>query len=120
MSSKEAPFKSAITSAAASLTSSISFLTEPPSSTEAVAFVSPCPWPFVAGVDGVAVPESSASRRSTSFLAFAMFCAHVSLDHVDRKGRINLRAQSEQLGLPSNAPTSPQPSHEQQRHQTQP
>ena len=78
LSSSDAPFRSATTSAAAFLISSISLVTDPPSSTEAVALVSP--WPLVVvGVAGVAgVADSSASRRSTSFLALAMFYLHVS------------------------------------------
>ena len=43
LSSSEAPLRSAITSAAAFFRSSTSLATEPPSSTEAVALVSP--WP---------------------------------------------------------------------------
>jgi len=73
LSSSEAPLRSATTSATAPLTSSTSLATEPPSATEAVAFVSPWPLTCYAGVTvGDAAASSSASRRSSSFLAFAM------------------------------------------------
>jgi len=75
LSSMEAPFRSAATSEIAPFMRSISLATEPPSSTAAVAFVSP--WPLVGadvvGVSGAEGLDSSASRRSTSALALAMF-----------------------------------------------
>lgn len=67
---------SAAASAAAASSRAISLATDPPSSTEAVALVSP--WPLVlASLGAGASLESSAFRRSTSFLAFAMFCYSV-------------------------------------------
>ena len=80
LSSREAPFKSAMTSAAALLTSSISLATEPPSSTDAVALVSPLACGVVIGVPGEEPAASSASRRSTSFLALAMFWFTLAFD----------------------------------------
>lgn len=69
----DAPFRSATTSATAALTSEISLATDPPSSTPAVAF---CEWSPLMGASGVADAgaDSSASSRSTSLLALAMFC----------------------------------------------
>ena len=73
LSSREAPFRSATTSEAAAFMGSTSLATDSPSPTEAVGFVSPCP--LVAAVVGVLGTEddSSASRRSTSSFAFAIF-----------------------------------------------
>jgi hypothetical protein len=72
-SSSEAPLRSATTSAAALFKSSTSLATEPPPSMEAVAFVSPLAW-VVVGVEGTELEaDSSASRRSTSFFALAIF-----------------------------------------------
>jgi hypothetical protein len=75
LSSSEAPLRSATTSATAPLTSSTSLVTDPPSATEAVALVSPWPLTWDAGVSVAEEAEvaSSASRRSSSFLALAMF-----------------------------------------------
>ena len=71
-SSSVASLRSSAASATAASSSAISFFTDPPSSTEAVALVSP--WPLVWAVDVEAAgAASSASRRSTSFLALAMF-----------------------------------------------
>ncbi|KUJ17143.1 uncharacterized protein LY89DRAFT_72783 [Mollisia scopiformis] len=73
-----AALRSSATSASASFSSSISFATEPPSSTEAVALVSP----LACGAGGMlplAAAASSASSRSTSFWAFSMFCSVLAI-----------------------------------------
>ncbi len=89
-------------SSSASLMSSISFSTDPPSSTDAVALDSPFAWIGVTGVAGV--EDSSASRRSTSFLAFSMFYFTISIfPRISRK--LDLPLRSVHLDQPSSGPT---------------